>query len=157
MKICAKCKKEQPDDLYGTVKKYPFTVDSGRKQQSYCNPCRVIYNQEMDYRTLKEKAADQRRLKLKCNYGLTLDDKKNQLDYQNNQCAICQTDLLDRAPQSVHIDHCHGSKKLRGILCGSCNTGLGMFKDTHEILQRAIDYLSTDGVWKTKRVKITKF
>ena len=39
------------------------------------------------------------------------------------------------------LDHCHDSKKIRGILCGHCNTGLGAFKDDISRLNAAIEYL----------------
>jgi hypothetical protein len=54
---------------------------------------------------------------------------------EGNKCAICgSTDRLV-------IDHCHSTMKLRGILCSKCNQGLGLFTDSIEKLQGAIDYL----------------
>lgn len=35
----------------------------------------------------------------------------------------------------------NNSKKVRGLLCQQCNTGLGMFKDNIKYLESAIDYL----------------
>lgn len=53
-------------------------------------------------------------------------------------CAICKIDLKDK---KVHIDHCHSSGKIRGVLCELCNKGLGQFKDNITSLENAINYL----------------
>ena len=51
-------------------------------------------------------------------------------------CAIC-----GRIDEEFHIDHCHKTNKFRGILCESCNRGLGFFKDNSNTLLRAAVYL----------------
>jgi hypothetical protein len=60
---------------------------------------------------------------------------------QGNCCAICRTDLSTLSKHRVHADHCHATQTPRGVLCGDCNMGLGMFKESPERLQAAIDYL----------------
>jgi len=55
---------------------------------------------------------------------------------QNGLCAICCV-----AP-ATHVDHCHETKKIRGVLCNNCNVGLGFFKDNVSSLQNAIKYLA---------------
>ena len=53
-------------------------------------------------------------------------------------CVICGcTDKV------LHLDHNHITNTLRGMLCGSCNRGLGMFKDSAVLLANAINYLHT--------------
>ncbi len=79
-------------------------------------------------------------------YGLTLDDYQNLHDAQSGVCAICGNpetaqDGHSGAPKMLAVDHCHDSKKVRGLLCIMCNTGLGKFCDDPEILMRAIEYL----------------
>ncbi len=56
---------------------------------------------------------------------------------QNNCCAICEVTF-----ETPHIDHCHNSGKIRGLLCLNCNNGLGRFKDNVRLLQKAIEYLN---------------
>ena len=90
------------------------------------------------YRNNTSKVRD---TKLKRTYGI------GQLDYlalllkQNYKCAICGT--LDSKCHSgrFHIDHCHKTKKIRGLLCTTCNTALGKFHDSTQLLQNAIHYL----------------
>lgn len=80
-------------------------------------------------------------------YGLTRPAAQDLLDAQGG-CKICGTDVVFSGKvgattgQAV-IDHCHNSGKVRGILCGSCNVGLGKFKDDTIILEKAIDYIKS--------------
>jgi len=39
------------------------------------------------------------------------------------------------------MDHCHKTNKIRGLLCGKCNSAIGFFDDDTELLEKAIDYL----------------
>lgn len=54
------------------------------------------------------------------------------------RCAICG--LPEKA-----IDHNHATGEVRGLLCGSCNTGLGFFRDSPKLLRKAAEYLKTWG------------
>lgn len=59
-------------------------------------------------------------------------------------CAICGTYLSSESPikrERGHIDHCHNTGKVRGVLCDLCNKGLGHFKDNQQFLENAIMYL----------------
>lgn len=58
-------------------------------------------------------------------------------DSQGGKCAICSTDI----DHSAHVDHCHTTNKIRSLLCGHCNKGLGHFKDSSEVLALASAYL----------------
>lgn len=44
---------------------------------------------------------------------------------------------------TLHLDHCHKTNDIRGLLCGNCNTGIGQMKDDVDKLQKAIDYLKS--------------
>ncbi|MGQ0832364.1 MAG: endonuclease VII domain-containing protein [Microthrixaceae bacterium] len=72
-------------------------------------------------------------------YGIGADDVDEMLDSQNGGCAICGEKPERLA--SMHVDHDHAHGHLRGLLCLSCNQGLGQFRDDPEILLRAIVYL----------------
>lgn len=90
----------------------------------------------------KGKMADlDRRHKLKSRYGITEDDYNALAKAQGYRCAICQVQPDEN--QYLHVDHCHKSTKVRGLLCRSCNTSLGGFKDDPALLHSAIEYLTT--------------
>ena len=74
-------------------------------------------------------------------YGLT----KAELDLllaQNESCAICGTAEWGGPHKKPNVDHDHATGKVRGILCASCNNGLGRFRDDPALLQAAITYLT---------------
>jgi len=77
------------------------------------------------------------------NYGLSPEDYQQLRNEQDDQCAICG-DFFVSTP---HVDHCHTTGEVRGLLCRSCNSLLGHAKDSPNILKKAIRYL-TEGVKK---------
>lgn len=87
---------------------------------------REWYRNNKDYYLLKK-------------YGITYEEFSRILISQNGICAICSYNLIKR--DEMFLDHCHNSNKVRGILCFTCNTGLGQFSDSKELLNKAIAYL----------------
>lgn len=84
-------------------------------------------------------------------YGITYEEAEAMIEGQGGMCALCRQrsvslDLRKRGKWSAAIDHCHDTGKVRGVICRCCNVGLGMFGDTVEGLQRAIDYLNKERV-----------
>jgi hypothetical protein len=77
---------------------------------------------------------------LKVNYNFSLEEYKVLLEKQHGCCAICHKPSSD-FKKSLHVDHCHTTSKVRGLLCSNCNRGLGHFQDNVLILQNAIKYL----------------
>lgn len=69
-------------------------------------------------------------------YGLTLDDWDRMVIEQLGCCAICGD-----APLELHVDHCHETGIVRGLLCVSCNNGLGRFADDPARLRAAAEYI----------------
>jgi hypothetical protein len=68
-------------------------------------------------------------------YGVTPEVWAEMLERQGGVCALCEE------KKELHVDHCHETKKVRGLLCMTCNTALGKFKDDPEVLRRAIAYI----------------
>lgn len=131
------------------------TCKRGHKRlesETSCTECRKITSKAWYHSNIEEKRAYMRKHS-KIRYQLKKSeykDKKRQNMYgissiqyeqmflnQNGACAIC----LQKSKKALCIDHNHATKKVRGLLCHSCNKGLGIFKDNPENLIRAIDYL----------------
>jgi len=74
-------------------------------------------------------------------YGLTLEDYNLRLSKQNGVCAICGKEEAISSKGVLSVDHDHKSGKVRGLLCDTCNRGLGHFFDNTEYLTNAILYL----------------
>ncbi|MFE6932167.1 endonuclease domain-containing protein [Streptomyces sp. NPDC057699] len=82
-------------------------------------------------------------------YGTEPEDFLRMLEDQGNCCAICGAAFTsDNRP---HVDHdhscCPGKKScgecVRGLLCNSCNNGIGRFKDSVNHLRAAVSYLES--------------
>ena len=65
------------------------------------------------------------------------------LTAQNSCCLICEKKFL--TTRDTHVDHDHITGKIRGLLCSSCNKGLGFFKDSVKSLELAIQYIKKFG------------
>ena len=78
---------------------------------------------------------------LKCRYGLTQNDVAAMRSAQDDKCAICGN-VFDEANKgmALHIDHCHATGRVRGLLCGKCNISLGHL-EKEGFLESAIRYL----------------
>lgn len=76
---------------------------------------------------------------LKRYYGLSELDYLKRFVAQMGGCRICFSENPDGS--SLHVDHDHQTKKVRGLLCFHCNTMLGHAKDNATILRRAALYL----------------
>lgn len=76
---------------------------------------------------------------LKSLYGITIEDFETILKAQRKRCALCRRKFAEDLKPCV--DHDHKTGKVRGLLCYSCNTLLGMCNDSIKTLQTAIDYV----------------
>lgn len=85
---------------------------------------------------------------LKKNYGLSLEDYMNLYVSQNGRCAICK-EPENTFKRKLHVDHCHKTGTIRGLLCTRCNPGLGYFQDSLVLLEAACEYLK-----KSKKLEI---
>lgn len=75
-------------------------------------------------------------------YGLTPDSYSDLSSKHAGGCAICGTPAnVQPRWGKLYVDHCHKTGHVRGMLCGKCNTGIGMFNDDPERLVRAAHYL----------------
>ena len=78
---------------------------------------------------------------LRSKYNITLDQYDDMYEEQQGRCAICGTDEPGGHGKHFAVDHDHRSGQVRSLLCESCNTGLGKFKDNPDLLRLAQLYL----------------
>lgn len=141
-KLCSSFKEE-----------HNFYNDKSKKTglSTYCKTCSIFkrattyqmykpqnkeYQKEYHFKN-KEKAKERHREYL---YGLSKVEHQNMKETQLFSCLICK-EKEDELKRGLFVDHCHATGKVRGLLCQSCNTLLGMAKDDIKILQDAIQYL----------------
>ena len=101
------------------------------------NPEIVSKANKRHYKRNPEKHRDYH---LKVNYGITLEDYKRLSEKQNNRCAICRKEASE-GTKALSVDHDHKTGKVRGLLCGNCNTGIGLLQESEKLLLKAILYL----------------
>lgn len=87
-----------------------------------------------------------RELRLRDRFKISTVEYQRLLMQQGGVCAICalpeSTGARNgRKPDSLAVDHCHVTKRIRGLLCRLCNSGLGFFRDDPTRLRAAILYL----------------
>ncbi|QRV53519.1 endonuclease VII domain-containing protein [Streptomyces californicus] len=73
-------------------------------------------------------------------YGLTARELAGIRERQGGRCAVCKT-----PDERLFVDHNHVSGAVRGLLCGTCNSGIGMLKDSPTVLEAAAAYLRAAG------------
>jgi len=129
MRICNSCKVEKPLSEY-------YKNKCGKNGiHNECIPC----NKARAKKWALDNPEKRRERDLR-KYGITLQDFYALKDKQNNKCAICDKQFIDT--KQTCVDHCHTTKKVRGLLCHDCNFGLGKFRDSIQSLTKAIEYLS---------------
>lgn len=80
-------------------------------------------------------------------YRLSIDDYNAMVENQGNKCAICQgTSSGTSRGGRWNVDHDHATGKVRGLLCVKCNSGLGLFNDSLDVVRAAVAYLEISGV-----------
>lgn len=78
-------------------------------------------------------------------FGITKDDFLEMMKKQEDRCAICRIHVSEyKTRKRFSVDHDHVTGKVRGLLCGLCNTMLGQAQDNPEVLRAAITYLGKD-------------
>lgn len=148
---CTSCHEWKPVDQFHRSK-----TKCGRA--SYCKSCErhkaIAFRLEHPekYREVKQKSAAKRAeyrksFILRKLYGLTLDQYRVLLESQNYGCAICRaTKEQNDKRRDLCVDHEHSTGRVRGLLCGNCNRGIGYFKEDPKRIQSAIDYLKKHGI-----------
>lgn len=130
-KPCTKC------GLQKQLGDYHKSAKSGDGRASWCKKCANGIVRQI--RKRKYDPTSKRRWQLKTRYGLTPEQIEAMRAAQGGKCALCPTDLA-----KFHVDHCHNTGEVRGLLCHRCNIRLGGWDDL-DWRRRAIQYLGLNG------------
>lgn len=80
------------------------------------------------------------RIELATRYSVDIEEVTKVLSIANNQCQVCGS------TKNLHLDHCHSTNKVRGVLCRGCNTLLGRLGDNKKSVSQKcnsfLNYLS---------------
>lgn len=140
MKQCCKCKETKPiSEFYNYVK-----AKDGK--QKTCIACQKAYSKsDVCKKNRREYYKKNREAHISRNmqqwYGISLETYQEMLAEQDNRCAICKSENPGGKGR-LHVDHCHATGKVRGLLCHYCNTMLGLSRESVENLSAAIEYLN---------------
>lgn len=114
----------------------------GTDPENRCSECGRIRHNEYRMKNKEKVNLQSSRHKWLRRYGLTPLNYDDLLSKQEGKCAICKNvPKEDKLKRTFHIDHCHSTGIVRGLLCSHCNLMLGFAKDNSEILKEAIVYL----------------
>ena len=122
---CSKC---------GTEKIYTEFSKNPSCKRGYDKVCKDCRNEAR--RGKRQKEAFRTRAR---NYGLTPEELSVLLT--DAFCGICDSS------EELVVDHNHDTGEVRGILCTHCNKALGQFKDSKELLSKAITWLEEKGTY----------
>lgn len=138
-KYCRKCK------LIVPIEPDSGDVRAKNRRNRLCGPCRREYMRAWTAQRTADLIETRRRWLLKKLYGITLEQYDEMLKRQGGGCAICRATTEDwraNGSRSLPVDHDHKTGKVRGVLCGKCNKGIGLFRDDPTLLQAAVAYLN---------------
>lgn len=148
MKTCNCCKKELPVEMFHN------DIKGKDGKARACKACRLAQNRAWHLKNPdKAKECWRRSSKKRYNcraqrikkYDLNEDEFTDLINFSKDRCNICDAALENHG----HIDHCHKTNHVRGLLCGKCNTAIGSFRDDAALLSRAIEYISSSGFWRS--------
>jgi hypothetical protein len=146
---CPKCDKDKQS--------FDFGRDRGRKsgRSLWCKLCNNKRNTQWNKDNIEKvrkyqalwKSQNPEKMEnfslsshLRRSYNIDIEGYKRLLSEQDDGCAICGTKKC-RTGYRLAIDHDHMTGKIRGLLCQSCNIGIGGLKDDIELLKKALKYL----------------
>jgi len=134
MKTCTRCGTEKPETEF-------YNQPGGKNGlKSECKECTLAYNAEWRRKHPKRMAVKRRADHYKAKYNMSLAEYDDLLKAHDNSCAICGKSPEENGKR-LCVDHDHETGRIRGLLCHSCNKGIGLFQDNPIFIQEAINYL----------------
>ena len=130
----------------------PFYMGQAGKPRSQCKKC--CYEQSTAwFKANPDKTREIHRVWKKAHpegrylnhilqsYGLTESGYDALFLSQNGACAVCERPLK-RLDSDTNVDHDHKTGLVRGLLCRSCNVGIGHLQDDPVLLRKAAEYVT---------------
>lgn len=131
-KRCSQCGQLKP------ITTFPKNTRTKDGRRSNCGDCQNGRKRDR-YAVRGEDRTEQHRKHLRRTYGLTQAQYTSMLVEQSGRCACCLDDLA--GPRRPHVDHCHTTGRVRGLLCHHCNVALGAVKEDHRRIAALAGYL----------------
>ncbi len=77
---------------------------------------------------------------------MSVESYQKLFERHKNVCAICDNPETAREPvnggiKKLCVDHCHITGLVRGLLCGRCNTAIGLLRNDPTVTRQAANYL----------------
>lgn len=145
MIIMKKCKECGETGIFNKLSRNKDGLDT------VCRDCRNkkrrAYYKLNPKKVRQQDVMQKKNFNLQRNYGITLDDYNELLDYQGGVCAICQqpeTRLKHGKVISLCVEHNHKTGVVRGLTCQACNTGIGAFRDNPKLMRISADYVEAE-------------
>jgi hypothetical protein len=129
-KRCYACGETKPvSEFYRSNKVY---------YQKECKTC----NRERKYKwhQTEQGKRSSANTKLKARFGITIDEYEAMYEQQGGKCLCCG-DTESYLGHRLAVDHCHETGKIRGLLCKSCNVGLGNLKENKQFISNLLKYV----------------
>lgn len=120
---------------------------SAKSKNPYCPSCYNQYRKNRYANGVGVLAPEQARdAHLQRSYGITAEQYKEMFVVQDGKCAICHMEETRIDPRTkrvkyLHVDHCHETGKVRGLLCSGCNLALGAIKEDPSVAESMIKYI----------------
>jgi hypothetical protein len=145
-KRCRACHEEKPaasfyrhkktrDGLYTTCRSCHLGHRLVKLDSKICPACEIVFTPRAIHQVYCTKTCNDVWAPRRNKYGISKAEFNELLRSQGFLCAICSQ------PDPTHVDHCHRTGLIRGILCKKCNSLLGMADDQQAVIQSALDYL----------------
>lgn len=132
-KVCTKCGEDKPISEYTKRHDRPIGV------RPWCKACQRKLDNAYRKTERGEKKARKSSWKQQ-GIDITYEEYKDKYVKLKGMCEICGGFFI-----SLCVDHNHSTNEIRGLLCTPCNLGLESFKESEEVMSKAISYLTKYG------------
>lgn len=120
--------------------------ETSRSNYIRCLDCR----RKEEHKSIDERYSYRREWGYKKKYGIDEDGFGLLWDVQKGLCGICKNQLelpsrtRGQQRRAAVVDHDHTTGNIRGLLCNSCNKGIGLLDDSHLLLTQALKWIKHD-------------